>query len=273
MKQRIIKQGLFWMAMVCPGFGLWAGVPLSSVCCYGTVRDAYGYPYTQDAEVVLQKDGIEYVRYRITGELTPGVNCRMELEMDSGGPAYESYAAHVGDVLDVVVYYQGQVVLTNVLFSVPAAGSTVRLDLQTGIDSDGDGLPDAWEQMLMRESGGQLLTLEDVNPEDDFDGDGSSNRHEFQSGTFPYLPYDCFALEDLQQAGAGYLRFRFMAAAGYAYQVRGATSLTAPDWEEIPFATRPSDVMATGVVFGDDTFKTVYVDATNTSAFIKLSIK
>lgn len=260
----------------------WADVPLPSVTYYGCVRDAYGYPFKKDAEVVLMKGGVECSRYLITGERSPGVNYRMEVEIDNGGTPFEAYAVHVDSQLDVKVYYQGQslAVLTNATITalpaaltVPAAGSAIRLNIQTGVDADGDGLPDAWEQLLIAQSAGALQTLADVKPEDDFDGDGSDNLHEFRSGTFPFLKGDSFAIDALPQTSNGRFSFRFLAVAGFTYQVRGAVSLTGPAWGDQPFATAPDAAVATGLVFGDDTFKTLYVEATNSTAFVRLSIK
>jgi hypothetical protein len=281
MKHRLKKTFCLCLPALLAAAASLAGVPLPSVTYTGCVRDAYGYPYAKDAEVALFNGSVECVRYRVTGERGPGVNYRLELEMDSGGAPYEPYAVHVGDVLDLKIFYQGQpvAVMTNAQLSsagvltVPAAGSTRRLDLQTGADTDGDGLPDAWEELLIAQSEGLLNTLADVRPEDDFDGDGSSNLHEFRSGTFPFLSYDCFALENLRREAGGRLSFRFLAVAGFTYQVRGAASLTAAAWGEQPFATAPAAAVGTGFIYGDDTFKTLYVDATNTAGFIRLSIK
>jgi hypothetical protein len=258
-----------------------AGVPLPSVTYTGCVRDAYGYPYAKDAEVALFKGSVECVRYRVAGERSPGVNYRLELEMDSGGTPYEPYAAHTGDLLDLKVAYQGQpvAVMTNAQLAaggvlvVPAAGATLRLDIQTGVDADADGLPDAWEELLIAQSGGALGTLADVRPEDDFDGDGSSNLHEFQSGTFPFLAYDCFALDEAGRDANGRFSFRFLAVKGFTYQVLASTNLTAGTWSDQPFAATPAAPVAPGFIFGDDSFRTIYVEATNAAAFFRLRIK
>jgi hypothetical protein len=257
------------------------GVPLPSVTYTGSVRDAYGYPYTKDAEVTLSTGTVESVRYRITGERSPGVNYRLDLEMDSGGTPYEPYAVHVGDKLDIKVRYQGQnvAIMTNAMISststltVPAAGSTVRLDIQTGIDSDADGLPDLWEELLIAQSDGVLHTLADVRPGDDFDGDGSSNLHEFLSGTFPFLAHDCFAFDQLERVSDGRFSFQFLAVKGFTYQVHSSTNLTAGTWSDQFFATTPTAPVAPGFIYGDDTFKTVFVESTNSVGFFRLSIK
>lgn len=258
-----------------------AGVPLPAVTYVGCVRNPLGYPYTKNAEVALFKGDVECVRHLITGERSPGMNYRLDLEIDSGGKPYEPYAVHIGDVLDLKAFYQGEpvAIMPNAqttaggTLAVPAAGSTLRLDIQTGIDSDGDGLPDAWEQWFIANSGGALKTLADVRPGDDFDGDGSSNLHEFLSGTFPFLANDCFSMDDLASDENGRFSFRFLAVDGFTYQVHAATNLTTKVWKDQPFATTSTEPVAPGFIFGDDTFKTIYVEATGPVNFFRLTIK
>ncbi|GAA5481477.1 hypothetical protein [Haloferula sargassicola] len=53
-------------------------------------------------------------------------------------------------------------------------------------DSDGDGLDDAFEQVIIDfDSGDAYAALADVLPGDDFDGDGSTNLQEFLAGSDP----------------------------------------------------------------------------------------
>ena len=70
-------------------------------------------------------------------------------------------------------------------------GMSTRIDLTLGVDSDGDGLPDAWEQALIDIYGG---TLASIRPQDDTDGDGISNLDEYLAGTYAFDPTDGFVL-------------------------------------------------------------------------------
>lgn len=57
-------------------------------------------------------------------------------------------------------------------FATPAAGTAQRLDFTTGEDADGDGLPDAWERLMMsynEKAGqpGQPSTIAEFRSNDD----------------------------------------------------------------------------------------------------------
>jgi hypothetical protein len=54
-------------------------------------------------------------------------------------------------------------------------------------DTDSDGLPDQWEMMLIAQSPDPAsMTLQDIRPEYDFDGDGVLNLQEYQLGLSGY---------------------------------------------------------------------------------------
>jgi uncharacterized repeat protein (TIGR01451 family) len=53
-------------------------------------------------------------------------------------------------------------------------------------DGDQDGLPDDWEQQIIdADPDDDIMTIEDVLPGDDFDGDGFTNLEEYMGGTLP----------------------------------------------------------------------------------------
>lgn len=109
-------------------------------------------------------------------------------------------------------------------------------------DTDGDGLPDAWE------TANGLNPNDDTDAAKDTDGDGASSIDEFIAGTDP-------------QNGASVLRaaatflangsadITFQAVAGKSYKVQASTDLTAPSWSLI--ATLPVQAASGPVTVND----------------------
>jgi hypothetical protein len=113
------------------------------------------------------------------------------------------------------------------------------------VDSDGDGIPDAWENLLIQMLGGGL-TLAGVTPNSDDDGDDVSNYEEYLAGTYPWDPTDGDAAEGLR---LGIIRrnaqgpvLEFFSTAGRTYSVLGTTNLTT--WTPMSIRVPPG---ATGV--------------------------
>jgi hypothetical protein len=101
--------------------------------------------------------------------------------------------------------------------------------LNHGLDSDGDGLPDAWE------------SLHGLNPNDpsdahlDADGDGASNLEEFLAGTDPAATASRLRATGFEFASAANdenrFLFRFAAVPARAYQIEASADLLA--WQAI----------------------------------------
>jgi hypothetical protein len=76
----------------------------------------------------------------------------------------------------------------TVLISTASRGKAEQVTIGAGSleDSDGDGLPDAWEQRIVNASSQDNITsINEVLPGDDFDADGESNWTEYLNGTDP----------------------------------------------------------------------------------------
>jgi len=253
-----------------------AGIPLPAVSYYGALRDAYGFPYTDSAEIWLMRGTNEVVRYKIEGVRAAGVNYQLDVMIDNGsGERYIPQAVRTGEELEVFARYNGamlDITPTNNLI-VPAAGETLLLNFSSGTDSDGDGLPDEWEQMLIENSGGALTSLADVTPDGDFDGDGASNLTEYLSGTFPFLANDRLALDELKTTAGGRVEFKFFAVAGFSYKIETVDDLRKKSWSNLKCAVSAEGDMLERIIVGRDDFQTIYFEVEGDSAFVRLTVE
>lgn len=100
-------------------------------------------------------------------------------------------------------------------------------------DSDGDGLPDSWENDhgLNRNDPNDALV--------DTDGDGLSNRDEYLSGTDPQNANDTLSL-DLATGAAGEVGLSFRAVAGHSYSVYRRDDLAGGTWQKLADVPAPA---------------------------------
>jgi hypothetical protein len=103
------------------------------------------------------------------------------------------------------------------------------LDMQ---DSDGDGLPDSWEQEHATN-----LNLNDANS--DPDNDGFSNLHEYLAGTDPQDKTSALRLTGVQQPDHS-ISLSFQAVAGKSYSLLNAPGLTGFPWVAVTNITASS---------------------------------
>ena len=151
-----------------------------------------------------------------------------------------------------------------------APGESVRLNLFTGTDADGDGLPDAWEELLMSQSGGTITNIQQITKDGDFDGDGASNWDEFLAGTFPFLAYDVFAIDGMDIIN-GRIRFEFLAIRGKVYQIQLTSDLAADDWANGAYAMDELSDIEERVLLGDGSFKSIYIELDENAKFVRLT--
>jgi hypothetical protein len=166
-------------------------------------------PVVVMGEITPQDGGLVYVSYKLYHLLSSPCSIVAEYSTDGGRSWRRSTRAAEGEGTFWLssspggqahthvwcsVANEGGVRLENVLFRItpeaearglPRVGKPFSLD-STEADRDGDRLPDAWERTIVdARTDDNIRSVEDVSGDDDFDGDGVSNREEFLAGTAP----------------------------------------------------------------------------------------
>jgi len=103
-----------------------------------------------------------------------------------------------------------------------ADGNSFAVD--SAVDADGDGLPDAWEK---RHFGSTA-----AGASDDMDADGMSNLEEFRTGTNPTEGGSVASVQSIRLNGADVI-VRFNTVAGKVYRLEKAAHVEAQSWTTV----------------------------------------
>jgi len=218
---------------------------------YGSLRNQFGDPISiLPSDVFLETPSGAQLRSSVVNGLEPGVDYRLEVPMDSGTSGETN--TYMPTALKPFFPYRLKVQIGQTTYlplqmtgnfkQIGQPGKQTRIDLTLGEDSDGDGLPDAWEWALIQALGGGL-TLADIRPGDDADGDGISNLDEYIAGTYAFDPEDGFRLT-LTSVKAGASTMEFLAIRGRTYTIQSSFNLQ--QWTPVAFRVVTSG--ATGTI-------------------------
>ena len=204
---------------------------------YGMVRDERGNPISADnAEVIFRTASGRYLKTSIISGLAPGQNYQLLVPMDAGlsSDLYQPTA------MRPTMPFTIQVRIGNGLFlpievsasgrNMGKAGERTLLNLTLGEDSDGDGIPDAWERSLINRGLGD--SLEAIKPGDDADGDGLTNLQEYLAGSYAFDNENGFALA-IKRVNGNAPVLEFLAINGRSYRVYGSANLG--EWHAVDF--------------------------------------
>jgi Ig-like domain-containing protein/thrombospondin type 3 repeat protein len=118
-----------------------------------------------------------------------------------------------------------RVIVTNAAIVIPGVASQVAI-LTVLADTDGDGMPDAWEA---------TYALNASDPSDapqDADGDGLTNLQEYRAGTNPRDNLSYLKIESIESelATSGSMRVNFIAVSNRTYTLQYRDSLLPGNW-------------------------------------------
>jgi hypothetical protein len=247
------------------------------------VRDQVGQTLTAEgAQVVLLKDGVEVGRTPIiSGRIDQSyeLNIRMD-QARSGMALYSEKAVAVGGQFSLVVKMNGSVFYPIEVSGTLLAGNggdRTRLDLTLGEDSDGDGLPDVWEQWQLHQAGLHPAAdgswdLSQISANGDFDGDGQRDGFEYIAGTFAGDATEVFGLE-IKEKLVNNVHLEFYAITGKTYTIESSTDML--EWTRVNFATESEqNTPATGHVAAGVGLVSVYLTpASDAKEFYRLSVR
>lgn len=271
MKHTIVRTGLLVLTALftaAPAERARAFPPAPHHYIYGMIRGEDGEPLADaSVQVILETDEGVRVLGSITPYLEPGVNYRLTVPMDAG----TTPDPYVPNALSPTVPFLIEVIIGSTTYlpiemsgdfsHLGEPGESTRIDLTLGVDSDGDGLPDAWEQIVIDQLGGGL-TIPSLRPRGDADGDGLSNLSEYIAGTYAFDARDKFAL-DIKEEHPDHVVLEFLAIRGRTYTVQSSSDLST--WEDVSFREpTTSDALVDGYMALD--VRTVQVEVPKPAA-------
>ena len=198
---------------------------------YGMIRDEFGNPLQAGATIVLESDAGVRVHGAVAGLVDAGVNYRLRVPLDAGlyGEAYKPTALQPRVPFKIRIKIGNTVYLpiemSHDFANMGEPGKSTRLDLTLGVDSNGDGLPDAWQRRIHAD-------IDSVKPDEDSDRDGLSNLQEYLAGTYAYDTQSGFTLRIVRSEGDLPV-LAFTAITGRTYTVLGSTDLVT--WVRMKF--------------------------------------
>ncbi len=254
--------------------------PLPPHTVYGVVRDEFGNPLiSTTTEVILETPAGTTLTTTIVPGLEAGTNYRIEVPVDAGltPDLYRPTAMNPSAPFRMKVKIAGRTYLpiemTARMTKLGKASESSRVDLTLGEDTDGDGLPDAWERDTIL-AGSLGLTLEGLKPGDRLNGNTLTVLDAYIAGTYAWDPKDGFLLEIRETVDSTAI-MEFVALRGRSYTISASNDLEA--WTPVDFKVQGDPTGSSLRFFKTKSLKRVRVSVQGESGeslpkFFKLNV-
>jgi YD repeat-containing protein len=120
------------------------------------------------------------------------------------------------------------------------AGNLLAKRIGAAVDSDGDGMDDAWENAFF-----QTLARDGSA---DFDRDGANDLAEFMAGTDPISATSVLRVSRIDRPAENRLRLDWASIPGRRYRIQFKDTVTAPAWTTLPGETTATSSTTTATV-------------------------
>lgn len=229
-----IGAGLFAFTIAAQAFP-----PAPDHVVFGMVRTELGDPVdVTNATIALETMSGTRISTTLVPTLAPGVNYRLYVPMDAGLTS----DAYIPTALRPTVPFRIKVVIGNTVYlpiqmqadysHLGKPAQQTRLDLTLGVDSSGDGLPDAWKRMILAMSKGLYTNISQILPGGHFPGNPMTFREAYIAGTYPWDLKQGFALSVIGTHDDTPV-MEFQSIQGRSYGILGSADLK--EWNQLPF--------------------------------------
>lgn len=255
--------------------------PLPHHTVYGLVRDEFGNPLTAPGtELILDTLSGTSLSTTVVAGLEAGVNYRINVPVDAGltEDLYRPTALRPTAPFRIRVKIAGRTYvpleMKANMASLGQPAQASRVDLTLGEDTDGDGLPDAWERSVI--AAGKLgVSLSGLNPNDRLNGNSLSVLQAYIAGTYAWDPKDGFRVDIVQFDGLNPV-LEFLALRGRSYSVIGSDDLVT--WVPASFQIQGASASGSVSFYQSSQLKQVRVTVPSDSGkappkFFKLLVK
>jgi hypothetical protein len=215
----------------------WAYPPAPDCIVYGLVKDQYGNPLLNPADLVILQTttGVQVVA-NIQPNLAVGINYAIQVPMDSGSipPPYVSNALTAGTEFQLLVAVNSAtnvpIEMQNSNLTLNAPSQMLQQNLTLGQGLGASGVPLAWAEAFLA-SLGLNVPAGSINPYGVYTPDGRTLQQEYVLGNFPYQT-NAFNVQIVSQS-AGSAVLAFTSAAGHTYTASGSPDLK--NWTPLSF--------------------------------------